>query len=195
MSETINLTKGQNISLDKECPGLKKLQVGLGWDEKAGSSGADFDLDASAFLLDENGKAIGNQNEAFVFYNNLKSACESVTHTGDNLTGEGDGDDESIIIDLNKVPANCAKIAIVVTIHDAVARSQNFGQVANAFCRIVNADTQEEAVRYDLSEDYSVETGLVFAEIYRRENEWKVKAVGQGSAEGLKKMLSDYGMQ
>jgi len=187
----ISLQKGANVSLDKIAPGISKCLIGLGWDSRS-TSGADFDLDASAFLLNENGKIVSDQH--FIFYGALTSPCGSVLHTGDNLTGDGDGDDESIKIDLAAVPSHIAKIIIGVTIHDAIARAQNFGQVSNAFMRVVDEKSNEEVVRYDLSEDYSTETALIFGELYRHNNEWKFRAVGQGYEGGLHAMATNYGV-
>jgi tellurium resistance protein TerD len=188
---TINLSKGQNISLSKSAPGLKKALVGLGWDERQ-TDGQDFDLDASVFMLGDNGKALTDNH--FVFYNNMVSPCRSVEHTGDNRTGEGEGDDESLLIDLERVPADVKTIAVVVTIHDYHARRQSFGQVANAFIRIVNNETDKEVVRYDLTEDYSTETAMVFGELYRHDGDWKFRAVGQGYGGGLAAMAAQYGL-
>ena len=179
----VNLTKGGRISLNKEAPGLKKILIGLGWDTNASDTGADFDLDASVFLLDSNAK-VANEKD-FVFYNNLSSSDGSVVHTGDNRTGEGDGDDESIKVDLSKISSSIKEIAIVVTIHEAAQRKQNFGMVRNAFIRLVNDETNTEIVRYDLEEDYSTETGLLFGRLYFKDNEWKFSAVGTGYEEGL----------
>ncbi|KAA5605856.1 TerD family protein [Roseospira marina] len=187
----ISLNKGGNVSLSKSEPGLKKIMIGLGWDARS-TDGADFDLDASAFMLGANGK-VPNDN-AFIFYNNLTSADGSVEHTGDNLTGSGDGDDEAIKVNLDGVPADVHAVAITVTIHDAEARRQNFGQVKNAFIRIVNDETGTEIARYDLTEDYSTETAMIFGEIYRHNNEWKFRAVGQGYAGGLAAMCAQYGI-
>lgn len=187
----ISLKKGGNVSLDKMAPGITKCLVGLGWDSRT-TSGADFDLDASAFMLGESGKVLSDQH--FIFYSALNSQCGSVEHTGDNLTGDGDGDDESIKIDLQNVPQNVQKIVIAVTIHDAIARSQNFGQVSNAFIRVVDDVTNIEVVRYDLSEDYSIETALIFGELYRHGGEWKFRAVGQGYEGGLHAMAVNYGV-
>jgi tellurium resistance protein TerD len=187
----ISLNKGGRLSLSKEAPGLTKVLVGLGWDARA-TDGADFDLDASAFLLNADGKA---RSEAdFIFYNQLKSPCGSVEHTGDNLTGAGEGDDEAIKVNLSQVPAEVQKIAFTVTIHDADARKQNFGQVANAFIRVVNADNDTEIMRYDLAEDASTETAMIFGEIYRQGSEWKFNAVGQGYNGGLAAMCKQYGI-
>ena len=188
---TVSLQKGGNVSLEKTAPGITKMIAGLGWDTRA-TDGADFDLDASVFMLGENGKVIDDQS--FIFYNNLKSVCGSVEHTGDNTTGEGDGDDESIKIDLSKVPETVNKIAIAVTIHDADSRNQNFGQVSNAFVRIVDENNGAEVVRFDLSEDYSIETAMNFGEIYRHNGEWKFKAIGQGFSGGLRPMAQEFGV-
>lgn len=187
----ISLQKGANVSLEKVAPGISKCLVGLGWDSRS-SDGVDFDLDASAFMLNEAGKIISDQH--FIFYGALTSPCSSIEHTGDNLTGDGDGDDESIKIDLSVVPSNVHKIVIGVTIHDAQTRSQNFGQVSNAFIRVVNEQSGEEIIRYDLSEDYSTETAIIFGELYRHNNEWKFRAVGQGYAGGLHAMAVNYGV-
>ena len=172
----INLSKGQKISLSKEAPGLKKIMVGLGWDTNKYDGGQDFDLDASAFLAGANGKCTSDQD--FVFYGNLEHPSGSVKHMGDNRTGDGEGDDEQIFIDLSAIPANIAKVAFTVTIYDADKRRQNFGQVCNAYCRIVNDETGEEIIRYDLGEDFSIETAMVVGEIYRHNNEWKFNAIG-----------------
>lgn len=188
---SVSLSKGGNVSLEKVAPGMVKMIIGLGWDDRA-TDGADFDLDASAFLLGEDGKVV--DDKSFIFYNNVKSPCQSVEHTGDNTTGEGDGDDESIKVDLSKIPANVTKLAIVVTIHDADARGQNFGQVSNAFIRIVDEANGTEATRYDLSEDYSIETAMVFGEVYRHAGNWKFKAIGQGFNGGLKALAQEYGV-
>lgn len=188
---SISLAKGGNVSLSKEDPGIKKIRIGLGWDERT-TTGADFDLDASAFLLDANGK-VRNPKD-FIFYNNLKSLDGSVVHQGDNLTGKGEGDDEVVVVELDKVPDEIVKIAITVTIHDSQARGQNFGQVANAFARIVNDTSQKEVVRYDLTEDYSTEDAMIFAELYRHNGEWKFRAVGQGFSNGLAGLANNYGL-
>jgi len=187
----LSLSKGQNLSLSKTDPGLKRILIGLGWDPRA-TDGQEFDLDASVFLLGENGKVRSDAD--FIFYNQKMSGCGSVEHTGDNRTGEGDGDDESIKVDLGRVPSNVQRLAVTVTIHDADARRQSFGQVGNAFIRIVNEDTNGEVVRYDLSEDYSTETAMIFGEVYRHNSEWKFKAVGQGYAGGLKSMCDQFGI-
>ena len=188
----VNLTKGGRISLNKEAPGLKKILIGLGWDTNASDTGADFDLDASVFLLDSNAK-VANEKD-FVFYNNLSSSDGSVVHTGDNRTGEGDGDDESIKVDLSKISSSIKEIAIVVTIHEAAQRKQNFGMVRNAFIRLVNDETNTEIVRYDLEEDYSTETGLLFGRLYFKDNEWKFSAVGTGHKEGLDGFCKQFGL-
>ena len=188
----ITLEKGQKIDLTKTNPGLKKLHVGLGWDTNKYDGGADFDLDASAFLLGENQKV--SSDDDFIFYNQPRSPEGSVEHTGDNRTGAGDGDDESLKIDLTRLPADVQKIIFTVTIHDAEARRQNFGQVQNAFIRIVNNASQHEIVRFDLNEDYSTETAMVFGELYRHNGEWKFRAVGQGYAGGLRMMCHQYGI-
>ncbi|MGB3367677.1 MAG: TerD family protein [Acidaminobacteraceae bacterium] len=188
---TISLAKGQKIDLTKG-NNLKKAVIGLGWDTNKYDGGLEFDLDASAFLVDVNGKA---QNEYdFLFYNNLKHPSGGVIHTGDNRTGEGDGDDEQIIIEFSKVPPEINTIAITVTIHDAINRSQNFGQVSNAFVRVVNEDTNEELMRYDLTEEYSVETAMVVCELYRNNGEWKFNAIGSGFQGGLDSLCKNYGL-
>ena len=189
----INLSKGQKINLSKEAPGLKEAIIGLGWDTKQFDGGFDFDLDASAFLVGANGRV--NRDEDFIFYNNLEHSSGSVIHTGDNRTGEGEGDDESIIIDFSKVPERIEKIAIAVTIYDSEGRKQNFGQVENAFVRLVNKENGEEILRYDLSEDFSIETALVFCEIYRHNGEWKFSAVGSGFQGGLEALCKNYGLE
>ena len=187
----ISLTKGQNVSLSKTDPNLKNVLVGLGWDTRS-TDGQDFDLDTSVFMATENGKVPSDRH--FIFYNQLVSPCGGVEHTGDNLTGDGDGDDESVIVQLDKVESNIKSLFITVTIHDAEARRQNFGQVSNAFVRIVNNDTGDEIVRFDLSEDYSTETAMVFGEIYRHNGEWKFRAIGQGYAGGLYALCKQYGV-
>ena len=189
----INLQKGQKVSLTKGNPGLKKLIVGLGWDVNQFDGGLDFDLDAAAFLVGENGKA--PSSEDFVFYGNLKHKSGAVEHLGDNLTGEGDGDDEQITVDLSKVPANIARIVFTVTIYEAEQRRQNFGQVNNSFIRVVDANTNNEIIRYDLGEDFSIETAAVFGEIYRHNGEWKFNAVGSGFQGGLAALCGNYGIE
>ncbi|MFZ1389370.1 MAG: TerD family protein [Thiolinea sp.] len=187
----LSLQKGGNLSLSKADPSLAKILVGLGWDERS-TDGAGFDLDASAFLLTASGKVRSDAD--FIFYNQLKSSDGSVEHTGDNRTGQGGGDDEAVKVDLSKMSTDVVKIAFTVTIHDAEARKQNFGQVTNAFIRIVNDETGTEIVRYDLAEDYSTETAMVFGELYRNNAEWKFRAVGQGYAGGLKAMCDQFGI-
>ena len=186
----VSLAKGGNVSLTKEAPGLTSVLVGLGWDVRT-TMGADFDLDASA-LLCQAGRVLGD--EWFVFYNQLKSPDGSVEHTGDNLTGEGDGDDETILIDLPAVPAVCDKIIFPVSIHQADERGQTFGQVSNAYIRVVNQADGAELARYDLSEDASTETAMIFGELYRYQGEWKFRAVGQGYASGLRGIALDFGV-
>ncbi|QFI38592.1 TerD family protein [Moritella marina ATCC 15381] len=188
---SVSLQKGGNVSLEKAAPGMSKCILGLGWDTRA-TDGVDFDLDASVFLINAEGKI--RQDTDFIFYNNLKSVCGSVEHTGDNQTGEGDGDDEAIKVNLSLVPADVVKIVIGVTIHDAEARNQNFGQVSNAFMRVVNEESKTEVIRYDLSEDYSTETALLFGELYKHNGAWKFKAIGQGFAGGLAPMARQYGV-
>ncbi|WP_380172295.1 TerD family protein [Kineococcus sp. DHX-1] len=187
----VTLAKGGNVSLAKVAPNLDEALVGLGWDVRT-TTGLDFDLDASALMLGTNGKVLSDGH--FVFYNQLTSPDGTVRHTGDNRTGEGDGDDESIEIDLRSVPANVDKIVFAVSIHDAEARRQSFGQVVNAFIRLVNRVDGSEVVRYDLSEDASTETAMVFGEVYRHSGEWKFRAVGQGYASGLLGIAQDFGV-
>ncbi|WP_324282277.1 TerD family protein [Cyanobacterium aponinum UTEX 3222] len=188
----ISLQKGQRVSLDKVAPGLNAAFIGLGWDVNTTDTGVDFDLDASVFLLNSNEKLISDQH--FIFYNNLTSPDpeKSIKHMGDNLTGEGDGDDEVIIVDLRKVPTDINRIVVTVTIYDADKRKQNFGQVRNAFVRLVNVETKEEVLRYDLEEDFSTETALIMAEIYRKDGEWRMNAVGAGYQGGLQALLNRY---
>ena len=187
----ISLNKGGNLSLSKTDPSLTQVLVGLGWDARA-TDGVDFDLDASAFLLGANEKVRGEHD--FIFYNQTRSQDGSVEHTGDNRTGDGDGDDEAVTIDLGKVSPEIQKIAITVTIHDADSRGQNFGQVQNAFIRVVNNQSHVEIVRFDLNEDYSTETAMIFGELYRHSGEWKFKAVGQGFNGGLGALAGSYGV-
>jgi tellurium resistance protein TerD len=186
----ISLSKGGNVSLSKESPGLDEIMVGLGWDVRA-TDGQDFDLDASAFLLNASGKVRSDSD--FCFYNN-KDVGGAVIHQGDNRTGEGDGDDEQIKITLSKTPADVDKVAIAVTIHEGESRGQSFGQVSNAFIRLVDNKTGTEIVRYDLSEDASVETAMILGEVYRNAGEWKFRAVGQGFKGGLGPLASNYGV-
>jgi tellurium resistance protein TerD len=187
----ISLQKGGNVNLSKEAPGLTKMVVGLGWDTRA-TDGAAFDLDGAIFLLNASGKVRSDAD--FVFYNNLKSVDGSIVHSGDNTTGAGEGDDETVTIDLAKVPADVDKIAICVTIHDAEARRQNFGQVSKAFVRCVNASGNAEIARYDLSEDGSTEAAMVFGEVYRAGADWKFRAIGQGFKGGLGPLAKNYGV-
>jgi tellurium resistance protein TerD len=187
----ISLQKGGNVNLSKEAPGLSKMIVGLGWDVR-NSDGAAFDIDSSAFLLKVDGKVRGDAD--FIFYNNLKSTDGSVLHSGDNRTGAGDGDDETVTIELGKVPAEVDRISICVTIHDAESRRQNFGQVQKAFVRCVNAAGNTEIARFDLTEDGSIETALVFGEVYRNGGDWKFRAVGQGFKGGLGPLASSFGV-
>ena len=188
----INLSKGQKVDLTKGNPGLKRIMVGLGWDVNAFDSGADFDLDASAFLIGASGKCPTEKD--FIFYGNLEHSSESVKHMGDNLTGEGEGDDEEIQVDLSKIPDNIERVAFTVTIYDAVNRRQNFGQVSNAYIRIVDAATNTELIRYDLGEDFSIETAVVVGELYRNNGEWKFNAIGSGFQGGLAALCGHYGI-
>lgn len=188
---SISLSKGGNVSLSKEDPNLTQLLIGLGWDARS-TDGADFDLDASAFLLGAGDKVRSDSD--FIFYNALRSADGSVEHTGDNRTGQGEGDDEAIKVDLTRVPSEVQKVAIAVTIHEGETRRQNFGMVQNAFIRVVNNVTGREIARYDLTEDYSVETALIFGEVYRHNAEWKFRAVGQGYKGGLAPLARNYGV-
>ena len=187
----ISLQKGQNVSLSKQAPGLKKARFGLGWEMRK-TDGSAFDLDASAFVLSSSGKVLSDQH--FVFYNNAQDPSGAVMHRGDNRTGEGEGDDEVIDIELGKMTPDAAKVSFVVTIHDAEARKQNFGQVSNAYIRALNADGDQEIARYDLSEDASTETAMIFGELYRNNDEWKFKAIGQGYAGGLAAVARDFGV-
>ena len=188
----ISLKKGQKVSLTKGNPGLKNVVVGLGWDTNAYDTGSDFDLDAAAFCLTDSGK-VSSQND-FVFFGNLNHVSGAISHLGDNLTGAGDGDDEQIKIDLSKVPAEITKIAFTVTIYEADARRQNFGQVSNAFVRIFDENTGEELLRYDLGEDFSIETAVVFGELYKNGDEWKFNAIGSGYQGGLAALCNMYGI-
>jgi tellurium resistance protein TerD len=187
----VSLSKGGNVSLSKEAPGLKSVTVGLGWDARA-TDGAGFDLDASVFLTAETGKVRSDAD--FVFYNNATSSDGSVKHLGDNRTGEGAGDDEQVSINLAAVPADVKRLVFAVTIHDAETRKQSFGQVQNAFIRVLNAEGGAELARYDLSEDFSTETALIFGEVYRHNDDWKFKAVGQGFAGGLGALAKEHGV-
>lgn len=188
----ITLSKGQKVSLTKGNPGLKNIVVGLGWDTNKYDGGFDFDLDSAAFLLGENDKV--NSDSDFIFYNNLKHSSGAVQHLGDNLTGEGDGDDEQVKLDLSLVPQNVNKIAFTVTIHEAQERRQNFGQVNNSYVRVVNADTNQELLKYELGEDFSIETAVVVCEIYKNNGEWKFSAVGAGFEGGLEALCKQYGL-
>lgn len=187
----ITLQKGGNVSLSKTDPNLREVLIGLGWAARA-SDGAGFDLDASLFMVREDGKVRSDAD--FIFYNQLTSTCGAITHTGDNKTGAGDGDDEALTITLARVPAEITRLIVAVTIHDAAQRRQNFGMVQDAFVRIVNLETDTEIARFDLSEDYSTETAMVFAEVYRHRDEWKFKAVGQGYAGGLAALATQHGV-
>lgn len=188
----ISLQKGQKIDLTKTNPGLDKILVGLGWDTNKYDGGSDFDLDASAFLLDGSGKATSDSD--FVFYGNPTHPSGSVATKGDNRTGAGEGDDEQICVELSKVPANIEKIDFTVTIYEADKRNQNFGQVSNAFIRIVDEASGTELIRYDLSEDFSIETAVVCGQLYRHNGEWKFNAIGEGYSGGLAALCADYGL-
>ncbi|MBQ3346780.1 MAG: TerD family protein [Synergistaceae bacterium] len=188
----ISLFKGQKVDLTKNNPGLSRILVGLGWDVKKYDGGYDFDLDAAAFVLGVNGKVLSDAD--FVFYNNLKHSSGAVQHMGDNLTGAGDGDDEQIKVDLSKLPGNADKVAFTVTIYDAEARKQNFGQVSNAFIHILDETNGKELIRYDLGEDFSVETAVVVGELYRQAGEWKFNAIGSGFRGGLKALCQNFGV-
>jgi tellurium resistance protein TerD len=190
---TVSLSKGQKVDLTKTNPGLTDVVVGLGWDTNKYDGGNDFDLDTSVFLLGENGKVTSESD--FVFYNNPQGANGSVVHSGDNRTGAGDGDDEEVKINLTTVPTTVQRIAFTITIHDAESRSQNFGQVSNAYARIFNEATKEEFIRYDLGEDFSIETAIVVGELYRHNGEWKFSAIGSGYQGGLKALATDFGLQ
>lgn len=187
----VSLSKGGNVSLDKEAPGIRAVLLGLGWDARS-TDGSAFDLDASLFLLKADGK-VRNDSD-FIFYNNLKSADGAVEHTGDNRSGVGEGDDEAIKVNLTMVPAEVQRLAVTVTIHEATERKQNFGMVSNAFIRVVNQADSKEIARYDLSEDASTETAMIFGELYRSGAEWKFKAVGQGFQGGLGPLAQNFGV-
>ena len=189
---SINLSKGQKVDLTKGNPSLKSIMVGLGWDVNAFDSGADFDLDASAFLLGASGKCPTERE--FIFYGNLEHSSGSVKHMGDNLTGEGEGDDEQIMVDLSAIPSNVEKVAFTVTIYDAERRRQNFGQVSNAYIRIVDEATNTELIRYDLGEDCSIETAVVVGELYKKDGDWKFNAIGSGFQGGLAALCGHYGI-
>ena len=187
----ISLQKGGNVNLSKESPGLSKVIIGLGWDPRA-TDGAAFDLDGSAFMVKADGKVRGDTD--FIFYNNLKSSDGSLVHAGDNTSGQGEGDDEKLTVDLAAVPAEIDKISFCVTIHDAEARKQNFGMVGKAYIRCLNAAGEAELARYDLSEDSSTETAMIFGELYRAGAEWKFKAIGQGFKGGLGPLARSFGV-
>jgi tellurium resistance protein TerD len=189
---TVSLAKGGNVSLTKQAPHLRAVMVGLGWDERA-TTGAEFDLDASALMLASSGKIMSDQH--FVFFNNLTSPEGAVEHTGDNLNGGGDGDDEMLLVNLGLVPADCDKIVFPVSIYEAQQRGQSFGQIRNAFIRVVNHDGGAELARYDLTEEASTETAMIFGELYRYQSEWKFRAVGQGYASGLDGIARDFGVR
>ena len=189
---SISLTKGERISLEKASPGLEAVFVGLGWDVNKSDTGSDFDLDTSVFLLGENEKLVSDSH--LIYFNNLKSPDpdNSVEHMGDNLTGAGEGDDEVVIVNLKKVPDDVQKLTFVVTIYDAEKRGQNFGQVSNAFVRLVDVKTKEEVIRYDLTEDYSTETAMIISDLYRKDGQWRMSAVGDGYEGDLEAMLNRY---
>jgi len=187
----ISLQKGGNVNLSKESPGLTKVIIGLGWDPRA-TDGAAFDLDGSAFMLKSDGKVRSDSD--FIFYNNLKSTDGSLIHTGDNTSGQGEGDDERLTLELGKVPPEIEKISFCVTIHDAEARNQNFGMIGKAFIRCLNANGEVEIARYDLSEDSSTETAMIFGELYRAGAEWKFRAMGQGFKGGLGPLARSFGV-
>lgn len=187
----INLTKGGNVNLSKEAPGMTKTTLGLGWNPRV-TDGQAFDLDAIAFLLKADGK-VGADTD-FIYFNNLSSANGSVTHNGDNRTGDGEGDDETVTVDLSKVPADIEKVVLAVTIYDGQTRNQTFGQVGNAYIRVINDANNSEIARYDLSEDGSTETAMIFGELYKHNGEWKFRAIGQGFAGGLGPLASSFGV-
>lgn len=188
----INLSKGQKVDLTKSNPGLSNVVVGLGWDTNKYDGGKDFDLDSSVFLLNAESKASSEAD--FVFYNNAKGADGAVEHTGDNRTGEGEGDDEQVKVNLSAVPSSIEKVTFAITIHDGEERGQNFGQVSNSYVRILNEDTNEELIRYDLGEDFSIETAIVVGELYRHGSEWKFNAIGSGYQGGLGSLVKDFGL-
>lgn len=187
----VSLSKGANVSLSRLSANLKNILIGLGWDARA-TVGDSFDLDAAVFMLESSGKVPSDAH--FIFYNQPVSPCRSIEHTGDNRTGAGDGDDEAVKVNLSTIPAVCQRLVVTVTIHEAGARRQNFGQIGQAFIRIVNQETNEELARFDLSEDYSTETAIIFGEVYRHGNEWKFRAVGQGMSGGLEALCRQYGV-
>lgn len=188
----ITLKKGEKINLTKGNPGLKNIKLGLGWDINNFDSGYDYDLDVSIFMVGESGKV--ERDEDFVFYNNLKHISGAVEHLGDNRTGEGDGDDEEILVDLKLMPNHIQKIAVAVTIYEAKERRQNFGQVSNSYIRVVNSENEEEILRYDLGEEFSIETAIVSCELYKYNGEWKFSAVGSGFEGGLESLCKNYGL-
>ena len=191
-SGVVNLSKGGRVNLSKNKPGLKHIMIGLGWDIAKYSNQDAFDLDASVFMVNAMGRT---PEEGFIFYNNLKGPNECIVHQGDNRTGDGEGDDEQIFVDLDKIPDWCEKLAITVTIDQAERKGQSFGMVENAFCRLVNNDTDEEEVRFDLGEDFCSETAVVIGEIYRKDGDWRFVAVGQGFNNGLEGLVNNYGLQ
>lgn len=188
----ITLTKGQKVDLTKGNPGIKKLIIGLGWDLNKYDGGFDFDLDTAAFLVGDNGRVTSDLD--FVFYNNLRHTSGAVEHLGDNRTGQGDGDDEQIMVDISKIPANISRVAFTVTIHDAQERRQNFGQVSNSYIRVINPENNEEMVKYELGEDFSIETAIVVGEIYKHNGEWKFNATGSGFEGGLESLCRNFGI-
>lgn len=188
----ITLKKGEKINLTKGNPGLKNIKLGLGWDINNFDSGYDYDLDVSIFMVGESGKV--ERDEDFVFYNNLKHISGAVEHLGDNRTGEGDGDDEEILVDLKLMPSHIQKIAVAVTIYEAKERRQNFGQVSNSYIRVLNSENEEEILRYDLGEEFSIETAIVACELYKYNGEWKFSAVGSGFEGGLESLCKNYGL-
>lgn len=188
----ITLKKGQKIDLTKGNPGLKNIKLGLGWDTNAYDSGYDYDLDVSVFMVGKSGRV--ERDEDFIFYNNLKHVSESVEHLGDNRTGEGDGDDEEILVSLPIIPKHIERIAVTVTIYEAAERRQNFGQVSNSYVRVINSDDDQEVLRYDLGEEFSIETAITVCEIYRHNGEWKFSAVGAGFEGGLEALCKNYGL-
>lgn len=188
----ITLKKGEKINLTKGNPGLKNIKLGLGWDINNFDSGYDYDLDVSVFMVGESGRV--ERDEDFIFYNNLKHISGAVEHLGDNRTGEGDGDDEEILVDLNLMPNHIQKIAVAVTIYEAKERRQNFGQVSNSYIRVLNSENEEEILRYDLGEEFSIETAIVACELYKYNGEWKFSAVGSGFEGGLEALCKNYGL-
>lgn len=188
----VSLQKGQKVDLTKTNPGLKAVMVGLGWDTNQYDGGHAFDLDASAFLVGDNDQVTSDKD--FIFFNNTEHPSGSVKHMGDNLTGEGDGDDEQVYLDLSLIPENISKVVFSVTIFEAEIRCQNFGQVSNSFIRVVNVDNSEELIRYDLGEDFSIETAIVIGELYRHNSQWKFNAVGSGFSGGLQQLCQTYGI-